>query len=146
VKKSILLPISLSLLLATVMISHQYGFTGLVNDFVTSLDYMFLWALSPVDIAMIVIVPWLAYYLLQTEEKRTLANQLGLNILYLISSLVFFTFGFLLISMNSGDNPLVPQYVKMQPFDSYWSVWFIISHILVTIFYYINKRQKSNEQ
>lgn len=142
-KKSLIFPVIASLLLGAFMIGPAYGFSAVVNNFASALDYIFSWSISPIDTALVAIIPWIAYRLLQTEEKRSLKNQLGLTSIFLVSALIFFTFGFLLISIDAGDNPLMLEYVKIQPFDSYWSLWFLGSNVLVTVFYYINKRNRA---
>jgi hypothetical protein len=143
VKRSLLLPILCSLLLCAFMLSPHYGFSDFINHLVSSLDYYFTWSVSPIDAALVAIIPWIVYRLPETEEKRSVKNQLGLSLLFLVSALVFFTFGFLLIPMGNDANPLLPQYIKMQPFASYWAIWFALGNVLVTVFYFINKRQIS---
>jgi hypothetical protein len=140
VKRSLFIPIISSLLLIAFMLSPRYGFAGFINNIVSNLDYYFLWSVSPIDTALVAIIPWIAYRLLETEDKRSVRRQSALILIFLASALVFFTFGFLLIPMGT-ENPLLPQYIKIQPFVSYWAIWFALGNLLVTIFYYINKRQ-----
>lgn len=139
--KALLFPIFMCLLLGTFMLSPAYGFFSFVEAAVSSLDYYLDWSLGPVEAALIAIIPWIAYRLLETPEKRTLKNQLGLTVIFLLAAIIFFTLGFLLIELNPNDNPLLPAYAKIQPFPLYWAIWFAVSDLVVVVFYLINRKQ-----
>lgn len=140
-KYALVIPIVCSLLLGYFML---YGFMQLVNDILLQMDYYLFWSLTLVEVLLVAGTPWLTWLLLGTNDKRTLKNQLGLNLGFLLSSVVFFAFGFLLISMDPDQNPLLPSFVKYQPFTLYWSIWFALGDVLVVAFFLLNKRQVDN--
>lgn len=147
-KNTLLFPIVVSLLLGIFMITPAYGFVSFITAILEQLDYTMIWSVTPMEVALIAIIPWIAYRLLETPEKRSVKNQLGLTIIFLVSALIFFTFGFLLLELgpDQNQNPLFPAFVKIQPFHLYWGIWFVLSEVLVVVFYLINRKQTEAER
>jgi hypothetical protein len=139
---SVITPIVCSLLLGYFMLFAPYGFMHLVSDILTGLDYGLSWSLTLPEAGLVAVTPWLSWALLGTTGKRSVVNQLGLNLGFLAAIFVFFAFGFLLISMNPNQNPLLPSYVKIQPFVLYWAIWFALGDAFVVIFFLLNKRNR----
>jgi hypothetical protein len=137
---SVITPIVCSLLLGYFMLFAPYGFMQLINDILLGMDYFLSWSLTLVEMALVAGTPWLSWMLLGTVNKRSVTSQLGLNLAFLLSAFVFFAFGFLLISMSPNQNPLLPSFVKIQPFGLYWAIWFALADMLVVAFFLLNKR------
>jgi hypothetical protein len=142
---SIITPVISSLLLGYFMLFAPYGFVALVNDLLLGLDYYLSWSLTIAEVGLVAVTPWLSWVLLGTIGKRSTVHQLGLNLAFLAANLVFFAFGFLLISMDVPENPLLPAYVKIQPFILYWAIWFALGDVLVVAFFLLNKRNRETD-
>jgi hypothetical protein len=143
---SVITPIVCSLVLGYFMLFAPYGFMHLVNDILTGMDYTLVWSLTIPEAGLVAVTPWLSWALLGTIGKRKAANQLGLNLAFLAAILVFFVLGFLLISMNPNQNPLLPSYLKIQPFVLYWAIWFALGDVFVVVFFLLDKRNRESDR
>lgn len=123
-----------------------YGFSPIVDQITASLDYHLFWSISIIDATVIAIIPWIVLILIRTGEKQTVKHQLALTALFLIGALIFFIFGFLMISIKTSPNPLFPSYLKTQPFDHYWSLCFALSNLLISGMYLFDRKRKRDEQ
>ncbi len=128
------------------MINPAFGFFPVINTTIVSLDYFLLWSISYIDAASIAVIPLIVFALIQTGEKRTIKHQLALTSLYIIGSLLFFVFGFLMITLKTSDNPLFPSFLKVQPFSHYWALCFGLSHLLITGMYLFDRKRKRDER
>jgi len=128
------------------MINPAFGFWPTINATIVSMDYFLFWSISYIDAATIAIIPLIVFALIQTGEKRTIKHQLSLMGLYLVGSLIFFVFGFLMIDLKPNSNPLLPSYLKVQPFIHYWALCFALSHLLVTGMYVFDRKRKREER
>lgn len=136
--RTVITPIVCSLLLGYFMLFAPYGFMQLIGDLLAGMDYQLSWSLTLMETALVAGMPWLSWALLGTAGKRSVPNQLGLNAAFLLGTLVFFVFGFLLIPID--PNPLLPAYAKIQPFPLYWAIWFALGDALIVAFFLLNKR------
>ena len=145
-KFHLLIAVSSSIFLFFFMLNADYGFKPMINSLLTSLDYYLLWSVSMIDVLFIAGIPWIAFGLARTAENRSVKHQLGITVLFLCGTLVSFTFGFLLIDLTPNENPLLPSYVKAQPFPHYWSLCFGISHLVIAGMYLFDRKRKRDQQ
>ncbi|MDH4474317.1 MAG: hypothetical protein QE487_17055 [Fluviicola sp.] len=145
-KFQVLIAAIVSTFLFFFMLNPVYGFMPLMNNLLESLDYYLSWSLSTIDAALIAVIPWIVFGLVRTGEKQTVKHQLGLTALFLMGAFIFFIFGFLMMSIETSPNPLMPSYLKFQPFNHYWAICFAMSNLLISGMYLFDRKRKRDQQ
>lgn len=137
-KTTLLVPIVSSIVITAFMLLPDFGFSGMINGLTGLLDYTLIWSLGPIEITLTAIIPWIVFGLLRSAGKLTLKNQISLSIVFLSGILASFVFGFLVIDIKEAD--LINGFIKQQPFNGYWAIWFAASDLIIGILYYLQKK------
>jgi hypothetical protein len=100
---------------------------GLANFVLNKTGYFFGVDINTFDYLLISSIPICAIMLTEKRNKNSLLEILKYNIIILLNCIITFSVGlFILLSKigSPSSNPLIPQYLRVEPFKFY-SIFFI---------------------
>ena len=149
-RKYLYLSISISVVLF-ILLNFILGPTsvfGLVEFIQNKTGYFFGVDINTFDYLLISSIPICAIMLTEKRNKNSLLEILKYNIIILLNCIVTFSVGlFILLSKIGGpsSNPLIPQYLRVEPFKQYSLFFIVLGLILPFLFTQKVVKEKKSE-
>jgi heme/copper-type cytochrome/quinol oxidase subunit 2 len=104
----------------------------------------------PIDVILLQTIPVTAFIIQLISRRLEIYTFLLLAFFSLI-----YVFGLLIVGLTialftwqiaENQSPLIPEYVRQQPFDAYWTIFILIGLALPWVLFLSNNRQVNRTQ
>ena len=138
-KKHLYLSISISVVLF-IFLNFILGPTsvfGLAEFIQNKTNYFFGVDINTLDYLLISSIPVCGLMLSEKRKRQNLSEILKDNLIICLNCLLTFSIGLLILISKIGspsENPLIPEYLRVEPFKQYSSFFIILGLILPFLF------------